>query len=323
VVQVEQSAAAVRAMLGFMYTGQVDGAALAAAEDLRGALDLAAQHNLEGLLAACEQQGVAMLSEETVVPLAAAAHLHELPALQAACAAFTLGARQERVLLGQPLEVDIVEYWLGQGANPNTRCGLGLTALGRASIQGNRELCLLYLSHGADLLAVMPGSTTALDLYGLESHELLPKQKVEGCIAMIAAALKCKDATMAKLQVPASATAKLLFSDDFSDLVFACGGGGGRLSAHKCLLAAGSEHMGAWLMANGEDVQVEQSCVAVCAMLRFMYTGQVDGAALAADLGGVLALATQHGLQGLHEACHEFNVQCQLQALWVQQGGDE
>jgi enoyl-CoA hydratase/carnithine racemase len=40
VVQVQQSGAAVRAMLGFVYTGQADGAALAA--DLGGALDLAA-----------------------------------------------------------------------------------------------------------------------------------------------------------------------------------------------------------------------------------------------------------------------------------------
>ena len=83
VVQVEHSGAAVRAMLGFVYTGQVDGAALAA--DLGGVLDLASQHGLEGLRAACEQHGVAGLNVGTVVPLAVAAHLHELPALKAAC----------------------------------------------------------------------------------------------------------------------------------------------------------------------------------------------------------------------------------------------
>ena len=39
----------------------------------------------KGLRAACEQHGVAGLSVGTVVPLAVAAHLHELPALKAAC----------------------------------------------------------------------------------------------------------------------------------------------------------------------------------------------------------------------------------------------
>jgi hypothetical protein len=83
VVQVQQSGVAVCAMLRFVYTGQVDGAALAA--DLGGVLDLASQHGLEGLRAACEQHGVAGLSVKTVVPLAVAAHLYELPALKAAC----------------------------------------------------------------------------------------------------------------------------------------------------------------------------------------------------------------------------------------------
>ena len=113
----------------------------------------------------------------------------------------------------------------------------------------------------------------------------------------------------------APATASLLLSDDFSDLVFVCGGGE-RVPAHKCLLAAGSEHMGALLRgpwaenADGREsvVQVEQSGVAVRAMLRFVYTGQVDGAALAADLGGVLDLASQHGLEGLRAACEQHGV---------------
>jgi hypothetical protein len=166
---------------------------------------------------------------------------------------------------------------------------------------------------------------TAIDLYGKTSN-LGDEERHQGRKALVTAALKrVKDenaavqtqlqTTIAELQVPARATTSLLLSDDFSDLVFVCGGGE-RVLAHKNLLAGGSEHMGALLRgpwaenADGREsvVQVEQSCVAVRAMLRFVYTGQVDGAALAADLGGALDLASQHGLESLRAACEQQSV---------------
>jgi speckle-type POZ protein len=186
---------------------------------------------------------------------------------------------------------------------------------------------VLLLSRGADLLAVMKGYGTvdrnALELYGTSpAANLSADQKEQGRAALLAAFATRKDQKIAAMQTtiaaqdgPVRATTSLLLSDDFADLVFVAAGGE-RIPAHKCLLSASSEHMAALLRgpwaenADGREsvVQVEQSGVAVHAMLRFVYTGQVDGAALAADLGGVLDLASQHGLEGLRAACEQHGV---------------
>jgi hypothetical protein len=64
----------------------------------------------------------------------------------------------------------VAAYLLDRGADPCTR-GDDFTALGIAAYYGNQEMCVLLLSRGADLLAVMRGpgglkDRTALGLYG-------------------------------------------------------------------------------------------------------------------------------------------------------------
>jgi len=57
------------------------------------------------------------------------------------------------------------------------------------------------------------------------------------------------------------------------------------------------------------EVSVDESGVAVRALLRYIYTSEVDEAALATDLADVLGLASQHGQAGLVAACEEHAVQ--------------
>jgi hypothetical protein len=81
----EQSATAVKALLRFLYTGEVDEAALVS--DLGGVLELAALHGQDELVSACEQHGLQSLTVRTVVTKLVVAHLHKLTALKAACIA--------------------------------------------------------------------------------------------------------------------------------------------------------------------------------------------------------------------------------------------
>ena len=97
VVQLAQSAAAVRALLTFLYSGAVDAAAVAA--DPLGVLDLAAQHFQADLMAACAHVLVKRLHQagasasanananaSTEIPaILAAAQQHRMEALCAAC----------------------------------------------------------------------------------------------------------------------------------------------------------------------------------------------------------------------------------------------
>ena len=88
-IKMDQSAEAVRALLRFMYTGEADEASFecvsGVGSHLQDLFDLAAQHEQVELTAACEKHCIKGLTVKTVVPLAVAAHLHELPALKAAC----------------------------------------------------------------------------------------------------------------------------------------------------------------------------------------------------------------------------------------------
>jgi hypothetical protein len=103
----------------------------------------------------------------------------------------------------------------------------------------------------------------------------------------------------------------MLFSEDFSDLVFVAGGE--RIPAHRNIVAANSEHMGALLKGpwrenvDGQAVEVpmEQSAAAVRVLLRFVYTGEVDEAGLSSPpvLSGVLDLSSRHLLPELKAAC--------------------
>jgi len=221
----------------------------------------------------------------------------------------------------------VVTFLLDRGADPCTKSN-NWTMLGWASYKGYQELCVLLIFRGADLLAVMRGTGSAedsgaIEVFGVGSSPLLSlKQKEQGRIAMVATSLKLvkddnavKHAIIAEHNIPVRATTSLLLSDNFSDLVFVAAGGE-RIPAHRCILAASSEHMAALLHgqwkenAGGREsvVKLEQSGVAVRAMLRFVYTGHVDDAALTADLSGVLDLASQNGLEGLRAACEQHGV---------------
>jgi len=59
----------------------------------------------------------------------------------------------------------VVGWLLSKGADPNSRTVL-YTALSLAAERDHLEICLLMLSHAADLLEIVRDGMTALDLYG-------------------------------------------------------------------------------------------------------------------------------------------------------------
>ena len=82
----EQTATAVKALLRFMYTGEVDDAALGL--DLGGVLELAKKHEQEELVAACEQHALKTLTVKSVVSTFVLGSVHNMAALKAACVNF-------------------------------------------------------------------------------------------------------------------------------------------------------------------------------------------------------------------------------------------
>ena len=87
-LQVTQSAAAVRCLLRFIYTGgELDEAVLAT--DLPDVLQLASQHGLTGLKKACELHLLQQLCVKRVVPALIAADQSDLTLLKAACFAIS------------------------------------------------------------------------------------------------------------------------------------------------------------------------------------------------------------------------------------------
>jgi BTB/POZ domain len=174
-------------------------------------------------------------------------------------------------------------------------------------------------------MAKVNDGRTALDFYGDTGPPLDNEEKKERCDELLAAFHEAKDLKIASLmkenaslaakntilERPARATASMLFSEDFSDLVFVAGGE--RIPAHRNIVAANSEHMGALLKGpwrenvDGQAVEVpmEQSAAAVRVLLRFVYTGEVDEAVLSSPpvLMGVLDLSSRHLLPELKAAC--------------------
>ena len=69
----------------------------------------------------------------------------------------------------------VVGWLLSKGADPNSRCARE-TALSEAAEYDHLEVCLLLISHAADLLEIVRDGQTALDLYGVYSS-LTPKVK--------------------------------------------------------------------------------------------------------------------------------------------------
>ena len=219
--------------------------------------------------------------------------------------------------------IPVIEFLLSRGANMTARRNDGTTALGLAAICDNLPACKLLISRGSDLMAKMNGRT-ALDYYG-DVVNIDDEEKKERCDELKAAFLEAKlkeiaakdrkiasqAASIAILKRPARATASMLFSEDFSDLVFVAGGE--RIPAHRFILAASSEHMGALLKGpwrenvEGQAVEVpmEQSAAAVRVLLRFVYRGEVDEPGLSSPpvLMSVLDLSSRYLLPELKAAC--------------------
>ena len=73
----------------------------------------------------------------------------------------------------------VVGLLLSKGADPNSR-NARQTALSLAAEDDNLEICLLLISHAADLLEIVRDGETALDLYGVYSS-LTPEVKKQRC----------------------------------------------------------------------------------------------------------------------------------------------
>jgi hypothetical protein len=82
-IRVEQSPAALRCLLRYVYTGVVE--TDACTSHTMDVLDLAAQHDLPALKVACENHAIKALKVDNVVSVLIASHVHELAALKAAC----------------------------------------------------------------------------------------------------------------------------------------------------------------------------------------------------------------------------------------------
>jgi len=87
---------------------------------------------------------------------------------------------------GHNQNLSIISFLLEKGADPCTRSNYW-TALGKAAIYADLEICLLLLSYGADLLETMFGTvgnikrnSTALELYG-EFYGIDSEKKEKEC----------------------------------------------------------------------------------------------------------------------------------------------
>ena len=226
--------------------------------------------------------------------------------------------------------IPVMEFLLSRGANMTARDNDGDTALGIAALYDKLPACKYLISRGSELMTKNNQGETALDLYGTHTtinpplSTAVKKKRCEELkaafldaklkeIAALTKVIESRDQEIVVLKRPARAVASILFSEDFSDLVFVAGGGD-RIPAHRNILAANSEHMGALLKgpwrenaSDGQAVEVpmEQSAAAVRVMLQFVYTGEVDEAGLSSlpVLLGALDLSSRHLLPELKAAC--------------------
>ena len=86
IIQAPQSATTIKALLRFIYIGEVDTTAINA--NPMEMLDVAAQHGCADLTSACEMEAIRTLTTATVVPMIEAAFLHDLTLLKGACITF-------------------------------------------------------------------------------------------------------------------------------------------------------------------------------------------------------------------------------------------
>jgi len=86
------------------------------------------------------------------------------------------------------------------------------------------------------------------------------------------------------------------------------------IRAHTSILCTRSMYMRALIEGpRAENVngilRMEYSSTAIKALLRFLYTSEVDEEALALDLGGIVDLASKHEQEGLRAACEKAALQ--------------
>ena len=221
--------------------------------------------------------------------------------------------------------IPAVTLLLDHGADVNARDNDGLNALMFAAMYDKLEFAVFLLTRGFDLDATDNYGKTALDHYGTGGGiNLTIEVKEQRREVLRSAFTKAKlDRTKGRVQQlekentilrrPAYVYAAMLFSEDFSDVTFEVVGGE-RIPAHRNILAASSECFsallkGQWAESASGVVRMEQTATAVKALLRFLYTGEVDEAALVSDLGGVLELAALHGQDDLTAACEQHALQ--------------
>ena len=207
--------------------------------------------------------------------------------------------------------IECVKLLAGHGANVNHRNTHGTTALLLAAANDHLPICLYLISLGANWVIPDTKGHTALLHYGVSKAPALTAEVIEGRVAQLRIAREqyLVGTKTAVLKHPVRSNATLLFSDAFSDLVFVCPDGE-RIHAHRCMVAASSPHMnallqGPWAENAGQasEVKMLQSAAAVRALLRFMYTGEVDAEACTAHTMDVLDLASQHEQPDLKAAC--------------------
>ena len=190
---------------------------------------------------------------------------------------------------------------LDRGALVNALNGAGMSAFHLASMQGHVHILQLLEARGAEIhISSIIGANTILRV-------------AYKCIAVLRS-------RTALLERASCANASMLFSEQFSDVVFLCSDGE-RIHAHRCIVAACSPLMramlqGSWMENVGKvsEVPMTQSAPAVRALLRFFYTGEVDEATVQSQMSDVLHLAAQHEQPKLTAAC----AKCAANLLSVQ-----
>ena len=85
-------------------------------------------------------------------------------------------------------ELTVAALLLDRGADPNTTSRI-CTVLGWTARYTNHDVCLLLISHSADLMPPMPdGGCTALDIYGKHKYPpLSPAELAARRAALVAA----------------------------------------------------------------------------------------------------------------------------------------
>jgi len=214
---------------------------------------------------------------------------------------------------------DSVKILLDAGASLNIKNKAGNTALHVGAMLADVNFCSMLVEKGADPTIKNAKGKTFLDIFPMQGVPgpdrcLMDDDSWRMSLKKLVAE-QARDKLIATQGLVANFAKSLLFSDKFSDVVFVAGGE--RIHAHRCIVAACSEPLsallqGQWAETTGSsgvaEIKMDQSAQAVRALLRFMYTGEVDEAALDADCLGVMCLADQHDQTELTRLCEQHSI---------------